>query len=64
MNNLFLSAKSYINDTILETRRVAWPSKDLTFKYTLIVIGVSLAMAFLLGGVDFVLNLLIKQIVL
>lgn len=43
---------SFIKEARAELKKVSWPSKDQTIKYTGIVIGVSLATALFLGVLD------------
>jgi len=47
---------NYIKASIEEMKKVTWPTKTETRNYTLLVIGVSLAMAFFLGALDYVFN--------
>ena len=48
---------NYIKTSIAELKKVSWPTKKETYNYTLIVIGLSLAVAIFLGSLDFVFNL-------
>ena len=54
----------YIKASFVEMKKVTWPTKKETYQYTLLVIGISLAIAAFLGGLDFIfsfaLELLIK----
>jgi len=54
----------YIKDSIAEMKKVTWPTKKETKNYTLLVIGVSLAVAAFLGALDYLFsygfNLLLK----
>ena len=45
-------------------KKVNWPSRQETIKYTLIVIGVCLAVAVYLGGLDFLFTNLIERLIL
>ncbi len=47
---------NYIKASIEEMKKVAWPTKKETYNYTLLVIGVSLAVAIFLGALDYVFN--------
>ena len=42
----------YIKESIEELKKVTWPTATETRNYTLLVIGVSLAVAFFLGALD------------
>ncbi|OGD70627.1 preprotein translocase subunit SecE [Candidatus Campbellbacteria bacterium RIFCSPLOWO2_02_FULL_35_11] len=54
----------YIKDTKGEMKHVSWPTKSQAFWYTIIVIAISLFIAFFLGFFDYIfakgLELLIK----
>lgn len=54
---------TYLVNSKNELRKVAWPTKRETANNTLLVIGVSLAIAIFLGGLDFFLNRLLESIV-
>lgn len=43
---------TYIKESIEEMKKVTWPTKKETYHYTLIIIGISLAMALFLGLLD------------
>lgn len=45
---------SYLKGARDELKKVIWPSKKETIKHTLMVIGVSLAVAIFLGAIDFI----------
>lgn len=42
----------FLKETRNEMRHVVWPSRARTVAYTLIIIGVSLALGYFLTGVD------------
>jgi preprotein translocase subunit SecE len=43
---------NYIKESVEELKKVTWPTATETRNYTLLVIGVSLAVAFFLGALD------------
>ncbi len=53
----------YLKETRAELRKVSWPTREEATNLTLIVLGVTVAMAIFLGSVDFVFASLIKLIV-
>ena len=55
---------TFLKEVKLEIKKVSWPSKKELFKNTLIVIGVSLAVAIFLGGLDFLFTALLNRLVL
>ncbi len=48
----------------MEVKKVNWPSREETIKYTLVVIGSSLAVAVFLGGLDFIFARVLKYFVI
>jgi len=57
-------AASFLKEVRLEIKKVDWPTRRETVKYTLIVIFVCLGVAFFLGGVDFLFTTLLNKIIL
>ncbi len=55
-------AITYIRESKDELKKVAWPSRKETTKYTILVIGVSVGMAIFLGALDFGLNIVLENI--
>jgi len=53
----------YIKESIAELKKVTWPTKKETTNYTLLVIGISLAVAAFIGIADFILNIGVEQII-
>lgn len=53
---------TFLREVKTETKRVNWPTKDETIRYTLIVLGVSLAVAAYLGGLDFIIKTIVKNL--
>lgn len=54
----------FLKETRHELRRVTWPTREDAFKHTLMVIGVTLAVAFFLGGLDFLFSWLLDNFVI
>ena len=52
-----MGLNKYVKESIIELKKVTWPSKKETYRYTLLVIGLSLAMAIFLGALDFLFSL-------
>ncbi|MFH1509611.1 MAG: preprotein translocase subunit SecE [Candidatus Nealsonbacteria bacterium] len=55
---------SYFKEVKLEMKKVNWPSRQETTKYTLIVIGVALVVAFYLGSLDLLFSFLLNKFVI
>ncbi len=53
----------YLNETKAELRHVVWPSKKETIMYTIIVIVLSVVVAYFLGLFDFVFMLGLEKII-
>jgi preprotein translocase subunit SecE len=47
---------SYVNEAKEEMKKVTWPSRKETMKYSVIVIVLSLLIAGFFGGLDWILN--------
>jgi len=54
----------FLKEVRLEIKKVNWPTRKETFRYTIIVIGVSLGVAIFLGTLDFIFKTLITKFVL
>ena len=54
----------FIKEAQDELRKVNWPSREQAINYTLIVIGVSITVAFFLGGLDYFFEGLLKTFII
>lgn len=54
---------TYLRESVAEMKKVAWPTKKQTIDYTLIVIGLSLGTAAVLGILDYFFNIGLEQII-
>jgi preprotein translocase subunit SecE len=61
---MFSKLINYIKDTRNELKHVNWPTKKQTTNFTILVIAVSLAVAFFMGFFDVVFTYLLKNFVL
>jgi len=64
MKNLLGKIITFLKEVKVELKKVNWPTKSETIKYTLIIIGVSLAVAMFLGGLDFIFTWLISKFII
>ena len=55
---------NFLKDVKIELSKVSWPTRDQTVQYVLVVIGLSMAIALFLGGVDLILQLGLNKFVL
>ncbi len=58
MDKLF----NYFREAYIEMKKVTWPTKKETYRYTMLVIGVSLVMAAFLGGLDYLFSFSIEKV--
>ena len=61
---LIKKLSSFLKEVRLEMKKVNWPARKETIKYTLIIVGVSLVVAAFLGGLDFLFSSLINRFIL
>jgi preprotein translocase subunit SecE len=61
---MFTRLINYLKGTRTELSSVNWPTKKQTRDYTLLVVGVSLLVAFLLGFFDKIFTFLLQTFVL
>ena len=54
---------NYIKGSVEEMKKVTWPTKKETYNYTLLVIGISIAVALFLGALDYLFNYAFQFIV-
>ena len=55
---------TFLKEVRLEIKKVNWPTKQETLRYTLIVIGISVAVAIFLGSLDFIFSTLLSKFIL
>ncbi len=48
---------NYIKETIVEMKKVTWPTKKEAQNYTILVIAISIAIAAFLGVLDYIFNI-------
>ncbi len=49
-------AVDYVKESVLELKRVTWPTRQQAFKLTVIVLGFCLTAALFVGAVDWIFN--------
>lgn len=54
--------KEFVQDVLVEFRKVTWPSRQELINSTTVVIVVTVVLAFFLGGVDVALTRLVERI--
>lgn len=61
---MFKKLITFLKEVRLETKKVNWPTRQQTLRYTLIVLGIAGAVALFLGGLDFIFTFLLEKFVL
>ena len=61
---IFTKITTFLKEVRLEMKKVNWPSRQETIRKTLIVIGISVAIAIFLGAIDFILTTLLNRFIL
>ncbi|OGL94913.1 preprotein translocase subunit SecE [Candidatus Uhrbacteria bacterium RIFOXYB12_FULL_58_10] len=64
MTNPIKPVTSYLRESKEELKKVTWPSRRETVRYSIIVIVVSLATGALFAGLDWALNLGLEQLII
>jgi len=54
---------SYLKQVKTEGKKINWPTRRDTIKYSLLVVGISLIVALFLGGLDLVFKEILKLLV-
>ncbi|MCX6762378.1 MAG: preprotein translocase subunit SecE [Candidatus Moranbacteria bacterium] len=55
---------TFIKEARGELKKVNWPTREQTVKYTALVVGLSLAVAIFLGALDYLFEYIIKVFVI
>ncbi len=50
---MFAKLKKFLEESRYELKRVNWPTREQTIRYTLVVIGLSVSLSLFLGILDF-----------
>lgn len=61
---MFGKINTFLKEVKLEVKKVNWPTRQQTIRYTLIVLGISLSIAIFLGGLDFLFTMLLEKFIL
>ena len=64
MKEILTKVVIFLKEVRLEIKKVNWPTKQQTVRYTIIVVGVSFAVAVFLGGLDFMFSTLLKEFIM
>lgn len=61
---MFEKFKIFLQESRQELKRVNWPSRQETIRYTLFVIGLSIGLSLFLGLLDFIFIKILQKFVL
>jgi len=53
----------YIKDSIIEMKKVTWPSRKEALNYTVLIVIITIAVAIFLGGLDFIFSKILEIVV-
>ncbi len=54
---------NYIKGSVVEMKKVTWPTQNEAKNYTFLVIGISIFVAIFLGALDYIFNWGFEQII-
>jgi preprotein translocase subunit SecE len=54
----------FLKEVYLEVKKVNWPTRQEVWRYTLLVVGVSVVVALYLGAIDFVVITILNKLIL
>jgi preprotein translocase subunit SecE len=55
---------TFIKEARAELKKVNWPTREQTIKYTALVVGLSLAVAIFLGSLDYLFEYILRTFVI
>lgn len=61
---MFARLLTYLGEARFELKKVSWPSRRETIRYTVAVVLMSIGLAAFLGGLDFLFARLVDRLVL
>jgi len=61
---MFAKIITFLKEVKMEIKKVNWPTREQTIRYTLIVLGISAAVAVFLGSLDFLFTYLLDTFIL
>ncbi|NQV11813.1 preprotein translocase subunit SecE [Candidatus Uhrbacteria bacterium] len=63
MANIIKAATEYFRGSVEEGRKITWPTRQETFRYSALVIIITIIVAAFFGGLDYVFTTLLKLVV-
>lgn len=62
--NVIQTTQSFFKEVYVELRKVNWLSRNEVLRYTLIVLAVTIIVAAMLGGLDYLFSSLLKTFII
>ncbi len=63
MANILKTTAAYIRGSIEESRKITWPTRKETFRYSALVIIITILTAGFFGGMDYIFAALLKLVI-
>ncbi len=54
---------AFIRESRDELKKVTWPNRQTTIRYTVVVVAVSLVVGLAIGGIDYFLQMALERII-
>jgi preprotein translocase subunit SecE len=61
---MFSRITKFLQEVRQELKKVTWPTRQETIKHTMLVVGISLSVAILLGALDYIFVLILNKFVI
>ncbi|PIR47631.1 preprotein translocase subunit SecE [Candidatus Uhrbacteria bacterium CG10_big_fil_rev_8_21_14_0_10_50_16] len=61
--NLVARLRDYVRDSIEESKKITWPTRKETMRYSALVIGITLLVAAFFGVLDYIFTLLLQVLI-
>lgn len=61
--NFIQKTKTFFKEVYIELRKVNWLTRNEVFRHTLIILGVTIAVAAFLGGLDYIFSTSLKSFI-
>lgn len=63
-SGIFNKITSFFKEVKLETKKVNWPTRKETIKYTVATIAITIVIAIFLGGIDFIFTTVLNKLIM
>jgi preprotein translocase subunit SecE len=62
--SIFDKIISFFKEVRLETKKVNWPTRKETIKYTVATLAITIVIAVFLGGLDFIFTTVLNKLIM